>query len=98
MPNGANATWNLTLQLAGLKKLTGTAVATTPNRALGFNLSGALKNDTATLRARGTDSVANTTGGKGLSATIQLPDPFDSIVFKGKILGQKLIFGFPVGD
>jgi hypothetical protein len=96
MPQGANATWNLSLQLAGLKRLVGTGIVTTPSRALGLDLSGTLKSGTATVRAIGANNVANTSiGGPGLSATIQSIDPFDSIFFKGKLLGQKLIFSFP---
>jgi hypothetical protein len=96
MPQGANATWNLSLQLAGLSKLSGTGIISTPSRPLGLDLSGKLKNGVATLHAIGADNVPNTvTGARGLSATMQIADPFDSIFFKGKLLGQKLVFSFP---
>jgi hypothetical protein len=96
MPQGANATWNLSLQLAGLSKLTGTGIVTTSSRPLGLDLSGKLKNGVATIRGIGANNVANTTTiGPGLSATMQIPDPFDSMFFKGKLLGQKLTFSFP---
>jgi hypothetical protein len=92
MPQGANATWNLSLQLAGISKV----VVTTPSRSLGLDLSGNLKNGVAKVRARGADNVAGTVpGARGLSATMLLTDPFDNIFFKGKFLGQKLIFSFP---
>jgi hypothetical protein len=97
MPQGANATWNLSLQLAGLQRLTGTGVITTPSRALGLHLSGEFnsRSDTVKVKAVGANNVANTTGGRGITATIQLPSTFDSMIFHGKVLGQKLSFGFP---
>jgi len=98
MPQGANATWNLTLQLAALKKVLGTAIVTTPSRAIGLNVSGELKKGVVKLTAKGSDTVPNTTGGVGAGAAMQLPPTFDSIVFKGHLLGQKLVFGFPEGD
>jgi hypothetical protein len=98
MPQGANATWNLSLQLAGLSKLTGTGIVTTSSRPLGLDLSGKLKNGVATIRGIGANNVANTTTiSPGLSATMLIADPFDSIFFKGKLLGQKLVFSFPEG-
>ena len=91
MPNGTNATWNLTLQLAGLTKLRGTGLVTTPSRALGLNLTGNFKNGVITARALGANSVQGATSdGSGLKAKIQTADPFDSIVLTGKFLGQKL--------
>ncbi|HWD94672.1 MAG TPA: hypothetical protein VG938_20250 [Verrucomicrobiae bacterium] len=96
MPQGANAAWNLSLQLAGLSKLTGTGIITTSSRPLGLDLSGKLKNGVANISAHGADNVANTVpGATGLSATMQLADPFDSIFFKGKLLGQRFVFSFP---
>jgi hypothetical protein len=37
-------------------------------------------------------------GATGLSATMQIADPFDSIFFKGKLLGQRFVFSFPEED
>lgn len=91
MPNGTNATWNLTLQLAGLTKLRGTGLVTTPSRALGLTLTGAFKNGVITARAHGANGVQGATSdGSGLKAKLQTADPFDSIVLTGKFLGQKL--------
>jgi hypothetical protein len=91
MPNGTNATWNLTLQLVGLTKIRGTGLVTTPSRALGLNLTGAFKNGVITARAHGANSVQGaTSNGSGLKAKFQTADPFDSIVLTGKFLGQKL--------
>jgi len=96
MPQGANATWTLSMQLAGISKVVGTGTVQTPGRSLGLNLSGNLKNATAAIKAKGANNVADTSvGGPGLSATMQLTSPFDSIFFKGKLLGQRLIFSFP---
>jgi hypothetical protein len=96
LPNGANAAWTLSLQLAGLSKLVGTGIVATPSRSLGLDLSGSLKNAVATVKARGADDVANTNpGARGLTATMKLADPFDNVFFKGKFLGQKLTFSFP---
>jgi hypothetical protein len=95
MPQGTNATWNLSLQLAGLKKLTGTGVITTPSRALGLDLSGTFKNSIFKIKAKGANDVPNALNGAGSSATIQLTPTFDTILFKGKVLGQKLYFSYP---
>lgn len=98
LPQGANATWNLSLQLAGISKVVGTGIVTTTTRPLGLDLSGSLKNGVVNLHAKGVDSVPGTvTGANGLSATMQLANPFDNIFFKGKLLGQKFDFTFPEG-
>jgi hypothetical protein len=39
--------------------------------------------------------VPNALNGAGSSATIQLTPTFDTILFKGKVLGQKLYFSYP---
>ena len=100
MPQGANATWNLSLHLAGLQRLTGTGVITTPSRALGLNLSGKFnsRTDSAKIIAKGANTVADTTSGIGIKAKIELPNTFDSMIFNGKVLGQKFSFGFPPAD
>jgi hypothetical protein len=100
MPQGSNATWNLSLHLAGLRRLTGTGVITTPSRALGLNLSGKFKSrsESAEIFARGANTVADTTSGKGIKARIELPNTFDSMIFHGKVLGQRFAFGFPPAD
>jgi hypothetical protein len=97
MPHGANAAWNLTMQIAALKKLTGNAVVTTPGRAIGFDLSGDYKTKSGNFKiaAKGAKNVPNTLSGVGSKATIRLTPPFDSLVFNGRLLGQKLAFSFP---
>ncbi len=91
MPNGANATWNLSLQIAGLKKIGGSATMTTPNRAMGFDLSGKY-NGIFNITAKGTTDVQDTVTGIGASAKMQVPSTFDRVAFKGKVLGQSLLF------
>jgi len=91
MPFGANSTWNLSLQMVGLKKIAGSAVITTPGRALGFDLSGKY-NGIFNVAAKGVNNVQDTVSGVGASARMQLTPAFDSIAFKGKVLGQSLVF------
>jgi hypothetical protein len=97
MPNGANATWNLSLQMAGLKSIAGSAIATTPNRALGFDLSGKY-NGIFNISAKGAGDVQDTSPGTGASGKIQVLNTFDSMSFNGKILGQKLLFSADTTD
>lgn len=93
MPDGADATWNLSLNIAPLKKIGGTAIITTPNRSLGMDLSGSFKNAEFKLTAKGAGDVPNTANGTGSKAKILLPESVDSIdLFSGKVLGQKLVF------
>jgi hypothetical protein len=92
LPNGTNAAWNLTLDIVALKHIGGTALIATPNRTIGFDLSGGYKNGIFNLKAKGSTDVPNTSSGVGSSATIQLPNTFDSILLKGKLLGQSMLF------
>jgi hypothetical protein len=92
LPQGDDGSWNLSMQLVALSKLTGTGVITTPHRNMGLDLSGSTKNGVFKVKARGANDVPNTTSGIGSSATFLLADPFDSIVVKGKLLGQKVSF------
>ena len=94
MPNGANATWTLSLQLVGLKKITGDAVATTPNRAMGFNLSGKF-DGVFNISCKGVNNIQNTVSGVGSSFKMQLDPAFDSGSFQGKMLGQHIEFTAP---
>ena len=98
LPGGADGTWNLSMQLAPLSKVTGTAVITTPAQMLGLDLSGAFKNDVFKINAKGGTDVPSTVSGAGSSASIQLTSSFDTIQLKGKLMGQKLFFIFPSGD
>jgi hypothetical protein len=92
LPPGVNGSWNLTLKLLGLSKLTGTGVIALPSESLGVHLSGKFKNGLVSVKATGADDVPNTVSGKGVSGNILLPPSFDTIQFDGKILGQKLTF------
>lgn len=91
MPNGANATWNLSFQIAGLQKISGSLIATTPVRAMGFDLSGKY-NGIFNLKAKGANDVQDTSSGIGSSGKIQILPTFDSMSFNGKVLGQRLLF------
>jgi|GEM_PF-3047423 len=92
---GVDGTWNLTLDMVALNKVTGTATATTPSEVLGFDLGGAFKGGIFDVKAKGVNGVPGAVNGTGSSAIILLPPDFSSITLNGKILGQKLSFGFP---
>lgn len=87
-----DGTWNLTLNLIGNNKLTGSGVIATPLQSLGLDLAGKFKNGLFFINAKGATDVPNTVSGVGSSGTILLPDTFDTIQFSGKLLGQKLAF------
>lgn len=95
LPAGANGSWNLTLHMAAFSKITGTGIITTTTRPMGFDLSGSIKKGVFNVKAKGALDVPDTVGGVGSSATIQFAPPFDTFIFKGKVLGQKMLFGFP---
>jgi hypothetical protein len=88
----SDGTWNLTLNMVGINKITGSGVITTPLQALGLDLAGKFKNGLFVISARGAGDVPNTVTGIGASGTILLPDTFDTIQFNGKLLGKKLAF------
>ena len=90
LPPGIDGSWNLTLQLVALGKVSGTGTINTPSRSLGLDLSGAFKGGIFKVKARGANDVQDAQDGTGSSATIFLSPPFDSIVLNGKFLGQKL--------
>jgi hypothetical protein len=92
LPPGIDGSWNLTLQLVALGKLSGTGTINTPSRSLGLDLSGAFKGGTFKVKARGANDVQDAQDGTGSTATILLADPFDSLVLNGKLLGQKVSF------
>jgi hypothetical protein len=96
LPSGVDGTWNLSMQMAALNKVTGSAIITTPTEQFGFNLSGAFKSPFFFIKAKGVAGLPNgAVSGAGSSASIQLPTTFDSIQLKGKLLGQSLFFIFP---
>jgi hypothetical protein len=88
----SDGTWNLTLNMVGINKITGSAVVATPLQSLGLDLAGKFKGGLFVIRATGGTDVPNTVSGIGSSGTILLPDTFDTIQFNGKLLGQKLSF------
>lgn len=92
---GVDGSWKLTLNMVGLNKITGTAVAVTPSESLGFNLGGPFKGGIFNLKARGANGIAGAQNGAGASANIFLTPDFNSITLNGRILGQKMFFGFP---
>ena len=98
LPSGVDGTWNLSMQLAALSKISGTATITTPSEQLGMNLAGTFRNNLFKISAKGVTTVPGTSSGVGSSATIQLTPSFDTIQLKGKLLGQRLLFIFPEGD
>ena len=91
---GVDGSWILTLDTVAGNKITGTATATTPSEVLGFDLGGAFKSGIFDIKAKGANGVPGAVNGTGSSATILTPD-FSSITLSGKILGQKMFFGFP---
>jgi hypothetical protein len=96
MPLPTDGSWNLTLRLVGVTKLTGTGIITTPSRNLGLDLAGKFKSGLTKVKAKGAGDVPDASNGTGTSATIILPDTFDTIQFDGKVLGQKMFFFFPL--
>jgi hypothetical protein len=88
----SDGTWNLTLNLIGINKITGGGIITTPQQSLGLDLAGKFKNGLFFIKAKGGTDVPNTANAVGCSGTILLPDTFDTIQFSGKLLGQKLGF------
>ena len=88
----SDGTWNLTLNLVGINKITGTGVIATPLQSLGLDLAGKFNGAIFKIKAKGAGDVPNTVTGVGCSGTILLPDTFDTIQFDGKLLGQRLSF------
>jgi hypothetical protein len=92
LPPGVDGSWNLSLQLVALGKVTGTGIITTPSRTLGLDMNGAFKGGIFKIKAKGATDVQDTQSGVGSTANIILTTAFDSITLNGKILGQKLSF------
>jgi len=92
LPPGVDGSWNLTMHLVGLGKVTGTGMITTPHDTLGLKLAGKFQNGLFITKATGANDVANTVNGAGASATILVPTTFDTVQVDGKILGQKMSF------
>jgi len=96
LPSGVDGTWNLTLNLAGLQRLTGTGVFATQNNAFGLNLRGRFDGTNVRLRARGSAGVPGTRSGRGSNANISLPSDFSTVTVNGRLLGQKVTLNVPV--
>lgn len=94
LPSGVDGTWNLTLNLVPSTPLRGTGIATVNSDAWGLDLSGKNRGGLFKVIAKGAGNVANTLNATGSSATMLLSDPFDTLQFNGKFLGQKLGFFF----
>ena len=97
LPPGEDGSWSLNLQFDTFNRAIGTATITTPNKSLGFNLSGALTGTAEipsyNLKISGARDVANTVSGVGSKATVVLStttNTLDTIGISGKIMGQKL--------
>jgi hypothetical protein len=91
LPPGSDGSWNLTMHLVGINKLTGTGIVSTSSEALGLDLTGKF-NGLFVTKAKGSASVPNTVSGVGCSGTILVPSTFDTVQFNGKLLGQKMSF------
>ena len=96
LPAGVDGTWNLSLQMAALNRITGTAVVTTSSKPLGFDLNGVFKGGAFRIKAIGANNVPDSQSGIGSTATIFLDESFATInLFQGKVMGQKFQFSFP---
>jgi hypothetical protein len=86
----SDGTWNLTLNVAGLTKFSGTGSIAVSGQTLGLDLSGKLQNQLVKLNAKGAGDVLNTQPGQGSNAKIILTQSFDTLQLDGKLLGQKI--------
>jgi len=87
-----DGSWNLTLNIAGLNKFTGTGIIGMPQESFGVDLGGRFAGGLIKLNAKGASNVVNTQPGQGLSAKILLTPSFDTLQLNGKLLGQKITF------
>jgi hypothetical protein len=96
LPPGVDGSWNLTLHLVGLGRVSGTGIIATPHDSLGLHLTGKFKSGLFITKAVGANDVADTVSGVGASATILVPQTFDTVQVDGKFLGQKMSFNVSV--
>ncbi len=89
LPGGVDGTWNLTMNFAGLNKLTGTGIVRLPHQSFGLDLTGKF-NGLFKIQAKGTTDVPDTVSGKGSSAKVFLTPDFTTVQVEGKLLGQKI--------
>jgi hypothetical protein len=87
-----DGSWNLTLNVAGLTKFTGTGIVGLPSQTLGLDLVGNFRGGLIRLNAKGASNVVNTQPGQGLSAKIFLTPSFDTLQLNGKLMGQRMSF------
>jgi hypothetical protein len=98
LPSNVNGTWSLVLQptilnnsVAGLA-----AITTSTGQSFGLVLSGPFRNGDFDVKLQGSRNLSGvTTSGVGSSAKALIDSTFDSILFDGKVMGQKLDFAFP---
>jgi hypothetical protein len=95
LPPGVDGTWNLSLQLAPLSTISGSAIIGTPSKDVGMDVTGNFKNNLFKLQLTGANDVANTVSGFGSSAKVFLTSDLSSLQLNGKLLGQKMGFIFP---
>jgi len=98
LPGTADGSWNLNMTLAGLTKLTGLGVVTTPNRTLGYDLKGKYQNGIFNLKANGASDVPGAGSGKGSNLGVLMSPNFDTLQISGKLLGQKISFNIFTGS
>jgi len=87
-----DGSWNLTLDVAGLNKFTGTGIVAMPQESFGMDLKGGFRGGLIRLKAKGAKNVLNAQPGHGLKANILLTPSFDTLQLAGKLLGQRISF------
>jgi hypothetical protein len=98
LPGGVDGTWNLTVNLAGLRHLTGTGVIGLPNDTFGLSLNGKY-NGLFRIAAKGAAGVPNaSSSGKGSKARILITPDFATVQVNGKLLGQKVSLNVTTDD
>ena len=95
LPGGVDGTWNLTLNLAGLQRLTGNGIIGMPNNAFGLSLNGRFNDPLFRIQARGASNVPNARSGGNSRANIFLSSDFSTIQVNGRLLGQKVSLNMP---
>jgi hypothetical protein len=87
-----DGSWNLSLDVAGLTKFTGTGIVAMPQESFGIDLKGNFRGGLIRLKAKGASNVLNAQSGQGLKANIFLTPSFDTLQLNGKLLGQRISF------
>ncbi len=89
LPAGVDGTWNLTMNLAGLNKFTGTGIVGLAGQSFGLDLTGKF-NGLLNIKATGANDVPDTLSFKGSNAKIFVTPSFNTVQVEGKLLGQKI--------